>query len=143
MNERRFLIQLAVYAFNQQYNRDLKVHDCDIKSIPPNQFSTIAYEVFTVRLDDYVRLRLYLEYGDYDNLGRYRLEVDGTDGLGILGDEVYVTSGFVDRYYRESGLYKFGWLGVDISTWNILMDEQGNEWITEDTEVNFILEAGA
>jgi hypothetical protein len=144
MTEKQFIIQLAVDQFNAQYNRSMLHTDFDARSIEPNQFSILAYEVFTVRLDDYVRLRMYLEYGPYDNLGPYRLEVDGsTGGVGVLGDEVYVTSGQVDSYYRESGLYRFGLLNVDTATWNILLDEMGNEWITEATGEFFILETGA
>lgn len=143
MTEKDFIIQLALSSFNNQYNRNILITDCDAKSILPNQYSTIAYEVFSVRLDDYVRLRMYLDFGTTDNLGRYRLEVDGSEGVGILGDEVYVTTGFIDRYYKESGLYKFNWMGIDTGLWNIFLSESGDELVTEDTGDLFILEGGA
>lgn len=143
MTEREFLIQLAVNAFNAQYGKHIEAINCDIKSIQPNQFSTLAYEVYTVRMDDFVRLRMYLEFNNYDSLGRYRLEVDGSAGTGVLTDEVYVVSGYVDSYYRDSGLYKFGWLGVDITTWGIIMVEDDVALVTEDTGDYIILETSA
>lgn len=143
MTEREFIIQLAVNSFNQQYGRNVQFTDCDVKSILPNQFSLFAYEIFTVRFDDFVRMRLYLDFGNYDVIGNYRLEVDGSAGVGVLGDEVYVASGFVDRYYKESGLYKFNWMGEDQSTWDIFLMENGDSFVTEDTGDLFILETGA
>lgn len=143
MTEREFLIQLAVNTFNAQYGKHIEAINCDIKSITPNLFSTLAYEVYTVRMDDFVRLRMYLEFNNYDDLGRYRLEVDGSSGVGILGDEVYVASGYVDSYYRDSGLYKFGWLDVDIATWGILLAEDDVVLITEDIGDYLILETSS
>lgn len=134
MNEKQFIIQFALQRFNKQYKRKLKLKDFDAKSIPPNRFSQLAYEIFSVRLDDYVRLRLYLNFHRYDNVGPYRLEVDGTEGVGVLGDEVYVCHGTIDRFYVESGTYKFAVLEQDITLWNLLLTEDGDGLITEDGE---------
>lgn len=131
MNEKQFIIQFALQRFNQQYNRQLQVIDFDAKSITPNYTSQLAYEVFSVRLDDYVRLRMYLTYHTYDNIGPYRLEVDGSLGTGVLGDEVYVCQGTIDRFYVESGTYKFAVLEEDITLWNLTLSEDGDGLITE------------
>ena len=142
MTEREFIIALAVNAFNQQYNASLLVENFDVKSIQPNQFTTLAYEVYTVRFDDFVRLRLYLNFDQYDSIGNYRLEVDGSEGIGVLVDEVYVATGIVDRFYKESGLYKFNWLGQDITSWDIFLTENEEALLTEIGDY-FIEETGA
>lgn len=134
LNEKEFIIQFAIRHFNQQYHHNLLVADCDAKSIQPNQFSSHAYEVFSVRLDDYVRMRLYLSFSTFDNLGPYRLEVDGSEAVNQLGDEVYVCSGTIDRYYYESGMYKFPWLNEDVALWNLLLNEDGDALLTESGE---------
>lgn len=131
MNEKQFIIQFALHRFNRQYNRKLKLQDFDAKSITPNRHSQLAYEIFSVRLDDYVRLRMYLSYHRYDQIGPYRLEVDGSLGTGVLGDEVYVCQGTIDRFYIESGTYKFAVLEEDITLWNLTLSEDGDGLITE------------
>lgn len=143
MTEREFIIQLAVNSFNAQYNASIRLSECDAKSIQPNGYSAIAYEVYTVRQDDNVRIRLYLNFGHHDRMGEYRLEVDGSDAVGRLGDEVYVALGFVDVFYRDSGLYKFHWMGVDLTSWNIFITEDGQPFINEETGEYFLTETGA
>lgn len=134
LNEKQFIIQFALQKFNHQYNRSIKVEDCDAKSIQPNRFSVQAYEIFSVRLDDFLRLRLYINLSKVDKLGSYRLEVDGSEAVNQLGDEVYVATGTLDRYYYESGLYKFPWLGEDVTLWNLSLSEEGDGLITEQGE---------
>lgn len=131
MKEKQFIIQFAIQRFNRQYKRKLRIQDFDAKSIPPNRFSEKAYEVFSVRLDDYIRLRIYLTFSKHDKTGPYRLEVDGSEGTGVLGDEVYVCQGTVDRYYLESGLYKFDALEEDVTLWNLALSEGDDALITE------------
>ncbi len=134
LNEKQFIIQFALQKFNEQYQRSIKVEDCDARSIQPNRFSVQAYEIFSVRLDDFLRLRLYINLSKVDKLGRYRLEVDGSEGVNRLGDEVYVATGTLDRYYYESGLYKFPWLDEDVTLWNLSLSEEGVGLITEQGE---------
>jgi len=142
MNEKQFIIQLAVAKFNQQYNRSLDYSDFDAMSIPNNIYSNLAYEVFSVRMDDYVRLRMYLTFDNVDILPNYRLEVDNTTVIGALGDEVFVTFGTIDRYYRDSGLYKFQTMYKDETLWDILICEN-DEVLSLESDEMIILEDGA
>lgn len=132
MNEREFLIFLAIQQYNYQYNMHLTIADCDVMSIQPGVGSELGYEVTTVRLDDYVRLRIYLNIEDRDMLAPYTLDNSEGTATAKLGDEVFVAYGKVDRCHIYDNNYKFRWLGNDIGRLNILLTEDGAPLITED-----------
>ena len=105
--ESKFLRRMAVREFNFQYHRDINHELCNIKSIPGNYGCNHGYEIESLREGDNLRLRLYFNLGENDQLLPYRLETDNTFAKGGPGDEVYVTIGTVNQYYVESGEYKF------------------------------------
>jgi len=107
MTEREFLISLALKNYNQQFGKDFRVEDCDIKSLDTRVNYDLSYEVWTNRVDDFLRMRMHLLLSHGDGLGKYRLETDGTQDVGGLTDEVFVALGRVDRYYKDAGIYKF------------------------------------
>jgi hypothetical protein len=43
------------------------------------------------------------------------LETDGSSGQGVLTDEVFVSTGHIDSYWRESGTYKFAPISPDVT----------------------------
>lgn len=143
MIEKDFIIQLAVNTFNAQYNQAIEIERCDAKSIEPNERSVLGYEVFTKRLDDFVRLRLYLNFDTTNDISQFKLEVDGTEGSDVLSDEVYVAMGSVNEFYRDTWFYKFKPMGVDITLWDIFLTEDGVPFVSEDTGEYFVQETGA
>lgn len=126
MDDREFLKSFALARFNQQYKRNFKTIDCDIKSLPVRYDSDRSYEVFSNRLDDYFRLHMHLRFDNRDGLGDYRVELQGprvTDGL---GDEVLVAVGTIDRYYVEAGLTRFRNLNTNGDLVEVLIYENGD-----------------
>ena len=141
MTEREFLIFLAIQQYNYQYNMSLSVAGCDVRSIVPGIGSELGYEVTTVRLDDFVRLRIYLNIEDRDQLAPYTLDNSEGTATAKLGDEVFVAYGKVDRNHIYDDNYKFRWLGNDLSRLKILMTEDDTPLITEDGDY-ILLEDG-
>jgi hypothetical protein len=129
--EREFLIQMALDKYNSQYNKNFTVSDCDIITIPARVNFDLSYEIFTTRLDDFLRLHMHLLFGAGDGLQNYRLETDGTTHIDSLGDEIFVTTGTIDRYYKESRVYKFQPISPTDALLPILLDEKGYAILVE------------
>lgn len=129
--EKDFLIGLALRQYNDQYNKSFVVDDCDIVSIPNNIKSDLAYEIVNMRTDDFFRLRMYLNIAEKDEISPYRIEVDGSGYTYALGDEVFVSSGTVDRYYRDSGTYGFLTITEEMGI-DAILSEDGIPIISED-----------
>jgi hypothetical protein len=139
MTEALFLITLAVNAFNEQYQKSFTPEDFCIFSITPAPNFNLGYEVVTIRDGDFVRIHMYLNIGRFDTLSPYRLEVNYPSYSNALGDEVYVTLGEIDRYYQDSGLYKFNSINTCGITLNVLATEEGEPFADENGEF-FIIE---
>lgn len=105
--ESKFLRRMAVREFNFQYQRNIDPELCNIKSIRGSYGCKHGYEIESLREGDHLRLRMYFNLGDNDQLLPYRLETDDTFAQLTLADEVYVTIGTVNQYYVESGEYRF------------------------------------
>ena len=105
--ESKFLRRMAIREFNFQYHKNIDPDLCNIKSIRGGYGCKYGYEIVSLREGDNLRLRMYFNLGDNDQLLPYRLETDNTFAQGSLADEVYVTIGTVNQYYVESGEYKF------------------------------------
>lgn len=107
VKERALLIQMAILKYNRQFNHSFKAEDCDILSIPTRVNFDLSYEIYSVRFDDYLRLHIHLTFDNKFGLKDYRLENDGTTAAGVLGDEVFVAVGTIDRYYRDERIFRF------------------------------------
>jgi hypothetical protein len=106
-SERDYLKMLAVDKFNRQFGRDIDYLQCDIFSITAGVNSDIAYEITTREQNDFVRLRIYLNFNEKQSyLTSYRLYEDETFRTDVLGDEIWVTKGVIVK-----GLYPFNWIG--------------------------------
>lgn len=140
MNEKTFLISLALTKFCSQYNTVLNVGDFEIKTIPLNYNSILAYEIFSRAINTYTRLRIYLNVGSVDTLGPYSLEVDSSDHVGELGDEVFVTNGIIDEARIKSNTYPFNYFFNGLDNENVLITEDSFAFITEDNNNYFALE---
>lgn len=134
VSEREFIINLAINAFNLQYSRNINPKECDAYSIPKNKTSRMAYEVYTLRTDDAVRMRIYLNFGKHDGLSPFRLETDNQNIVNALGDEVYVSSGYVDKFYYDNRIYKFSTMEQDPSAMNIITSLTGTPFVTFEGE---------
>lgn len=110
-SEDSFLRRFAVDRFNRQYGKNFDPDRCEIRSIVPGYNKTYGYEITTARTDDFVRMKIFFSLGNLDQLSPYRLEVDGKVATGSLEDEVYVAVGVVNRWYFDSGTYRFRWMG--------------------------------
>lgn len=133
--EREFLIEFGIQQFNTQFNTRLERGGCDLKSIAKRYGADYSYEIFTLRGDDHLRIRLHLTTGVTDNIQPFRLEVDGSpDGAGNGSDEVFVTSGTIDNFYRDSGMYKFDSINVDETRLNVLLTEDNQAVLLENGE---------
>ena len=138
MDERQFLIQQAVNTFNGQFGKQFTVEDFDIFSLPTHVHFDLSYEVYSVRFDDFLRLHMHLIFDKVDELKAYRLETDNTHTVGALGDEVFVTTGKVDSYYRDSGQYRFHPIVTSDAALPVILDETGFGILAESGD--FILE---
>lgn len=129
--EKQFLIGLAIGQFNRQYNKNFHINECDIKSIPPRPFTDRGYEINTLRLDDMVRLHMYVTFGGTRTMGEYTLEVYAPYENMSLSDETYVTYMGIDRYYIDNGIYKFRELIDDVTLVPIILLESSGALLLE------------
>lgn len=140
LSEKKFLITLAIGQFNRQFSRNILPDDCDVKSIPVRYSADRSYEVFTLLNTDNVRLHIHMMFGGLDEVYPYVLEVDGTQGgTSALTDEVYVSSGHIDYYYLNEGIYKFNSLSFNADNTNYLLLVDGTPLLLENGEP-FLLE---
>lgn len=107
VSEQEFLITKALKKYNSQYSKNLKVQDFSIVSIPTRVNFHRSYQITSLRDDDYLKLHMHLLFDSIDDLRDYRIEVEKPFETMALGDEVYVACGFIDRYWYDSGTYKF------------------------------------
>jgi hypothetical protein len=74
-------------------------------------------------------------------LSPYRIEVNYPSHTAQLGDEVYVALGEIDKFYQDSGLYKFHTINTCGLMLNLLTDETGDPFVDESGEY-FVIEDG-
>jgi hypothetical protein len=106
MKEHDHIKLMALTLFNNQFNRNLRVTDFDMICIAKKADYPIAFEAYTTRADDFLRLRIYLKIGKADNLLPFKLEVNAPYHNATSEDEVWVTLGTLDVYHLESGYLK-------------------------------------
>ena len=110
--EKEFLIKFGVDAYNRKYGQKLKREFCRIKSFPPSYGFKYGYQIESNRSDDFVVIMLYFNLGNRTQEDIVRVEL--IQNLHIhndLGDEVYVVTGEIDRWYKDACIYKFDWIG--------------------------------
>lgn len=132
MSEKDVLKGLAIKKYNEQYGSSFTVDEFDIFSIPTRNSFYRSYEMFTTRTDDFLRLHMHLTVGKSDNLRPFRLELDGSEGVGVLTDEIFVTTGTIDSYHLEQGQVKLGLISSDDVNLPYLLDETGLALYMED-----------
>lgn len=137
MNEFDIIKSIILRYFNIQYQKEYIPDDFDIITITPAVNFRYGYEISSKTTVDYFRIRVYLNEGDYDNLSKFRIELNYPTSTSKLGDEVYVAVGSIDKYYRETGKVKF--LKVNtrdkafilLENSNILLAENGSALLLE------------
>ncbi len=128
--EKEFLIGIAITQFNVQFGKKFLTSDFDIMSIDPNSYSDRGYELVTIRLDDQVRLRMYVTFASDFFVSGYKLVNTGEGVVGGLGDEIYVSDVKIPSSYLEDGIYKFRTLTMDWSVLPITLTEQNLPFIS-------------
>ena len=131
LTEKEFLIGIALLQFNLQFKKSFLVEECDIVSIPSNSYSDRGYEVTTLRMDDLVRMRIYITFDTEFHASPYRLDNTGIEMRAQLGDEVYVSDIKIPRYYKDEGIYKFRTLLPDYTKLPVFLAENGVPFLTE------------
>lgn len=132
MTEQQFLKGLAVDAFFRKYGVAIDPEACSIKSIPTQAHRDRSYEVETARTDDYVRIRLHINFRERDGVESVSLEVDETTSTENLGDEVFVVYMSVDRSRKDSGQYQFNPIDDGVMYKAVLLTEPGVALADED-----------
>jgi hypothetical protein len=133
MKEHDFVKVLVLSTFNNQFGKHLNDNDFNIICIPKKQDFPIAFEIYTNRTDDFLRLRVYLQIGKSDYLQTFKLEVNPPFHNSTVEDEVWVTLGSIDVYHLESRYLKEEYLyNCPEQTSSIILTEDGFPILSED-----------
>ncbi len=103
MDDKQFLIFLAVDAFNTQFGRNYKPTDFDCTRIETDHRTRCAFEFFTITPTDSLRLRLFCQFATINRVFPYQLNVAGVAVDLELGDEVWVADAFLDQEFLYAG----------------------------------------
>lgn len=142
MNEMTFLKKFAVNKFNEQYGKNIPYNYFCIRSIEPSYDSKLGYELISLITTDNLKLRIYLDIREHNEIRNYRVEnIINTEGKETLLDEVYVAMGSIGSNFMEVNDFKFEWLIGDCiyNTYHLLM-ENGDKIREEDGEGLFLQE---
>lgn len=132
-SEQDFLTTLIGEAFCKQFGIKFNIADYDIESIRPRVGYSLGYQVTTKNPDDFVRFRTYFNMKDENVVGQFRNYVEqGYTPSGTLEDEVLVSFGTLDSWFRQEKVYTFRplnnanllaeYLQLEESTGNILLE---------------------
>ena len=139
---KNFIKTLVVNAYNSQRGRNMSSNDFDMKAIPRNQNSDCAFEVFTSKEDDWLRLRIYASFSSVNLIGPFRIEEEQIASKIGPGDEVLVADAFLDRefFYNDNNYIRrlVEVEGMDIG--DALLLESGEPFLMEDGTL-FLLES--
>lgn len=100
-----YIIQQAVNNFNQQFGKSFDPATFAIEAIEKRADGNFAFEVYTLRSDDQLRLRLYYTIGDGDWVGKYRLETRNPHNLVAESIEVYSALASLDNFHLENSTF--------------------------------------
>jgi hypothetical protein len=129
-----FIKTLVVNAYNSQRSKTMLSSDFDVKAIQKNQNSDCAFEVFTQREDDWLRLRIYATFSSVNLIGPFRVEEEEDIAHTGSGDEVLVADAFLDKefFYNDNNYIR---RLVEVEGMNIgdaLLLESGEPFLLED-----------
>lgn len=142
MTELTFLKRFAVSKFNEQYNKKLPYTSFCIRSIPASFDSVVGYELLSLITTDNLKLRIYLDVREHNELRNFRVEnIINTEGNLTLVDEVYVAMGSLGKSFLKSNDYRLEWMEGDCiyNTYYLLM-ENGDRIKIENDEGCFLQE---
>ena len=117
ISERTFLKDFVLIQFNFQMqlrgSKSVLDENSTIKSIEPAPNYQIAYQISTARLDDYLRVQVHFNFDKTDSLLPFRSKVEPPYSNGTLIDEVWETTGTINRAHLDFTNYLFGTLEDD------------------------------
>ena len=97
-----YVIKQAVDAFNRQFSRTVDPATFAIEVLERRHDGNFAFEVYTLRADDQLRLRLYFTIANEDWVGRFRLETRDPHSLIPESIEVYSALATLDNFHLEN-----------------------------------------
>lgn len=136
LKEVDFLVRFAVRKFNEQFNKKFDYTHFAVKQIDKGTRHHQAYELFTVRQDDYLRLRIYIRFDRFDELKNYRIELE-ENLYNPTGneDEVHVAEGTIAKSWIDNGIYRFRDMTEVNVPGDFILDENMFQLMTEDGEL--------
>lgn len=127
--EQNFLLNLIVSKFNTQFNTNWKLDDFVIYTIAPKATHKLGYELQTKIVSDFIRIRIYFNFDNHDEISDFSLAlspITGDSGAGNLSDEIYVAFGLIDSFYKDNNIYNFSYLDNPLDDVGFLIDHLGN-----------------
>lgn len=135
MDAKKFIINLAVEAFNRQFKQKHNPKDFDCFSIKQESRDRCMFEVFTKRNFDYLRIRLLVGFEKTTRIDKYRLVLSVPTIIRGLGDEVWYANGFIAYNYLGNGATRAPACPIIVANKNItLIAENTDGILTEEGE---------
>lgn len=100
--EYEYIVKQAVSNFNNQFGKNFDPATFGIEAIQKRLDGNFAFEVYTLRADDQLRLRLYFTIANEDWVGRFRLETREPHSLIPENIEVYSALATLDNFHLEN-----------------------------------------
>lgn len=125
MDEREFLLRLALDHWRSVYGLAVDDREFDIRSMTKHVDFDLAYEIQSIRVDDQFRIHLYLNIGQIDRIDHSFIGVSPNQSSGTLDDEQYVLMGSVDDRHRLSDGYTWGVLDWAPDRTSVVIQESG------------------
>lgn len=136
LTESEFIIDIAVRQYNKQFGQNMLISDFELTSIRTRNNYKLGYEIATRRKDDYLKFRVYFNFGTLDFLHPYIEEVDQSYKLTMdLNDEYLVAFGTIDNWYLEEGVYSFRPINNEEMLKEYIALEDGTAILLENGEV--------
>ena len=125
ISERKFLKDFVLIQFNFQMqlrgSKSILDENSTIKSIEPAPSYQIAYQISTARLNDYLRVQVHFNFDKTDSLLPFRTKVEPPYSNGTLIDEVWETTGTINRAHLDFTNYTFQTLADDAPDGPVLL----------------------
>lgn len=134
MNEREFIIKVAIDAFNKEFGTNHEYQDCDAFSLPHGDYDRCLFEVYTKKHFDALRIRLSCQMTNRTWVGPFRLVLSVPTIINGLGDEVWYANVQLDQEFLFAGMnYVRRVCPVILPKRNtVLIAENGDGILTED-----------
>ncbi len=125
ISERKFLKDFVLILFNFQMelngSKSILDKNSTIKSIEPAPNYQVAYQISTARLNDYLRVQVHFNFDKTDSLLPFRSKVEPPYANGSLVDEVWESTGTINKAHLDFTNYTFQTLADDAPDGPVLL----------------------